>query len=84
MIHVPISVSEIHVISWVRSAILPLFEIALPETYDILFVAPTNTAVSWGFCRMIRVSISVSAIHVILWGRSAIFPLFGMALPETN
>ena len=32
MIHVPISMWAIHVISWVRSAILPLFEMALPET----------------------------------------------------
>ncbi len=37
-----------------------------------------------GFCRMIRVPISVWAIHVISWGRSAIFPLFEMALPETK
>ena len=33
---------------------------------------------------MIRVPISVWAIHVILWSRSTIFPLFGMALPETK
>ena len=39
---------------------------------------------SGDFCRMIRVPILVWAIHVISWGRSAIFPLFGMALPETK
>ena len=32
MIRVPILVWAIHVISWVRSAILPLFGVALPET----------------------------------------------------
>ena len=35
-----------------------------------------------GFYGMIRVPISVWAIHVILWVRSAILPLFGMAVPE--
>ena len=33
---------------------------------------------------MIRVPISVWTIHVISWGRSAILPLFEMALPETK
>ena len=37
-----------------------------------------------GFYGMIRVPISVWAIHVISWGRSAILPLFEMALPETK
>ena len=36
------------------------------------------------FCRLFRVPISVWAIHVISWVRSAILPLFGVALPETK
>ena len=37
-----------------------------------------------GFCEMIRVPISGVVIHVISWVRSAILPLFGVALPETK
>ena len=35
-----------------------------------------------GFCGMIGVPLSVWAIHVISWVRSAILPLFEMVLPE--
>ena len=44
---------------------------------------PVTRARPGGFCRTIRVPISVWAIHVTSWGQSRIFPLSGMALPET-
>ena len=45
---------------------------------------PVARARPRGFCRTIRVLILVWVIHVISWGWSGIFPLSGMALPETK
>ena len=45
---------------------------------------PVARARPGGFCRTIRVPISVWAIRVMSWGRGGVLPLSGTALPETK